>query len=100
MSTAIIGAHGYQPTPSRAAVRPATEARPAPRLRLTRRGRGVLLALAATPIVIAAFLFSLNGGGATASLDGTTEFQYVTVDAGQTLWEVAEAVAPTSDPRD
>ena len=74
---------------------------PAPRLRLTRRGRGVLTFLAATPLVIAAFLFAINGGGATASLEGSTvPFEYVTVEPGQTMWQLAEQLAPQSDPRD
>ena len=73
----------------------------APRLRLTKRGRGVLTFLAATPLVIAAFVFALNGGGATASLEGSTvPFEYVTVESGQSLWQLAEQLAPQSDPRD
>ena len=73
----------------------------APRLRLTKRGRAVLMTLAATPVVIAALLFGLNGGGAVASLDGGgATFQYVTVESGQTLWQVAETLAPSADPRD
>lgn len=85
MSTVVIG--GYAPA--------------APKLRLTQRGRGVLMFLAATPLVLAAFLFALNGGGATASLEGSSvPFEYVTVEAGQTMWQLAEEVAPQSDPRD
>ena len=73
----------------------------APRLRLTKRGRGVLTTLAAAPLVIAALVFALNGGMATATLEGTEAgLQYVTVDTGQGLWEVAETVAPNADPRD
>jgi len=72
-----------------------------PRLRLTQRGRGVLVTIAATPLVIAALFFGLNGGVATATLEGSdAAFQYVTVDTGQTLWQVAEELAPTADPRD
>ena len=79
-----------------------SDARPAaPRLRLTKRGRGVLTTLAAAPLVIAALVFALNGGMATATLDGSgADFQYVTVDTGQSLWEVAETIAPHADPRD
>jgi hypothetical protein len=79
-----------------------SDARPAaPRLRLTKRGRGVLTTLAAAPLVIAALVFALNGGMATATLEGSgVDFQYVTVDTGQGLWEVAETVAPHADPRD
>ena len=88
MTSVAIG--GYRPT-----------APAAPRLRLTKRGRGVLTFLAATPLVIAAFLFALNGGGATASLEGSdVPFEYVTVEPGQSLWQLAEDIAPQSDPRD
>ena len=73
----------------------------APKLRLTTRGRAVLTTLTATPLVIAAFMFALNGGGATASLEGSTvPFEYVTVEPGQSLWQLAEGIAPQSDPRD
>lgn len=94
MSTATVNGTFGSPTFS-------SSARPAPRLRLTKRGRGVLTSLAAAPLVIAALLFALNGGMATASLEGSgTSFEYVTVEAGQSLWEVAESVAPMADPRD
>lgn len=72
-----------------------------PRLRMTRRGRNVLLTLAAVPLTIAAFWFALNGGGATASLDaGSASFSTVTVQPGDSLWSIAETLAPTADPRD
>ncbi|QHC66316.1 LysM peptidoglycan-binding domain-containing protein [Rathayibacter sp. VKM Ac-2759] len=70
-------------------------------LRLTRRGRAVLATLGALPIVAGAFVFGLNGGGAVASADQSgVEFQYVTVRAGESLWSLAEELAPESDPRD
>ena len=73
----------------------------APRLRLTKRGRAVLTFLAAAPLVIAAFVFALNGGGATASLEGSdVAFEYVTVETGQSLWQLAEQLAPQADPRE
>jgi hypothetical protein len=89
MSSAILGHRGAFARPS------------APRLRLTKRGRGLLATLAATPLVIAALLFALNGGMATASLTASdAAFEYVTVDAGQTMWGLAEEIAPGTDPRD
>ncbi|QHC56956.1 LysM peptidoglycan-binding domain-containing protein [Rathayibacter tanaceti] len=70
-------------------------------LRLTRRGRAVVAILGALPIVAGAFVFGLNGGGAVASGDPAgVEFQYVTVHAGQSLWSLAEELAPHDDPRD
>lgn len=71
------------------------------RLRLTRRGRAVLSALVALPLVIGALVFALNGGGALATGDQThVSFQYVTVESGDSLWSVAERIAPNADPRD
>ncbi|MHC2186644.1 hypothetical protein ACVLV4_002307 [Rathayibacter agropyri] len=70
-------------------------------LRLTRRGRVVVAALGALPIVAGAFVFGLNGGGAVASSGpASVEFQYVTVHAGESLWSLAEELAPEADPRD
>lgn len=87
MSTATIGYGFSRPT--------------SPKLRLTKRGRAVLTTLAATPLVVAAFLFALNGGGATATLDGSdVAFEYVTVETGQSLWQIAERIAPQADPRE
>lgn len=72
---------------------------PASRLRLTRRGRAVFTTLAATPLVVAALAFALNGGMATATAEpGSTS--YVTVLAGQSLWQLAEQVAPGEDTRE
>ncbi|MHA6668640.1 LysM peptidoglycan-binding domain-containing protein [Homoserinimonas sp. A447] len=76
-----------------------TRATPVSRLRLTRRGRTVLTTLAATPLVLAALVFALNGGIATATMEeGSTT--YVTVEAGQSLWQLAEEVAPGEDVRE
>jgi LysM repeat protein len=72
------------------------------RLRLTRRGRGVLMAVAATPFIVGAFLFSALGDSpATATLEGSrVDFSFVTVESGQSLWQLAEQLAPRADPRD
>ncbi len=34
------------------------------------------------------------------TLDGSTGYSTVTVQPGDSLWNIAEIVAPTSDPRD
>lgn len=101
MTTATFGFGGTPLAPARRAQRRQQQGVPAPRLRLTQRGRQVLMFLAATPLVIAALAFGLNGGGATASLDdpGVT-FDYVTVESGQSLWQLAGEIAPQADPRD
>jgi hypothetical protein len=82
---------------------PVAEAAVAPRtrLRITRRGRIVLTALVAAPLALGAGLVALNGGAAVASKDASgTAFEYVTVSSGQSLWDLAEEIAPSADPRD
>lgn len=76
--------------------------RPATRLRLTARGRRVVLALAAVPLAVGIALAALSGGSAMASGQqvATASFETVTVMPGDTLWSIAESVAPTADPRD
>lgn len=76
---------------------------PRSHLKLTKRGRAVFTTLAAVPLVIAAFLFALNGGGASATFETAqpgVEYTYVSVVAGQSLWSLAGEIAPTADPRD
>lgn len=82
---------------------PSSGALPHTRLRITRRGRAVLTALVAAPVVAAALIFAVNGGGAmadSATASQAVAFDHVTVHAGQSLWELAESVAPSADPRD
>ena len=66
-------------------------------LRLTARGRLVLLTL----LLLVAVAWSLGSG--TVSMAGTTPavipVRYVTVEAGQSLWTIAGDVAPGTDPR-
>jgi LysM domain len=72
-----------------------------PRLRITQRGRSLLMAVIVAPLVVAAAMFALNGGDATASSKGSdVDFQYVTVASGETLWQLAGQLAPTADPRE
>lgn len=72
------------------------------RLRLTQRGRRVLVALAALPAVIALSFAIIGGGSALASLDAAPASSFVTVVVapGDSLWAIAEEVAPQADPRD
>ena len=71
-----------------------------PRLRLTKRGRVVLTSLAALPVVAGVMVLALNGGGATATGSSGAELEEITVQAGQSLWSLAEDLAPGVDPRD
>jgi hypothetical protein len=71
-----------------------------PRLRITKRGRVVFTSLAAIPFVVAAVLMGLNGGGATATSSAGAPVEQVTLQAGQSLWQLAEDIAPGVDPRE
>lgn len=76
---------------------------PTTRLRLTARGRRVLAAAAALPAVVAISVAALSGGAALASRDagGPAEsYREITVMAGESLWSIAQEVAPAADPRD
>jgi hypothetical protein len=74
------------------------------RLRITKRGRAVITFLIAVPLAIAAAAFGLGALGTSAAAGSSTgsaaTFHYVTVDPGESLWQLAETIAPTADPRD
>jgi LysM repeat protein len=70
-----------------------------PRLRMTARGRRVLMALIVVPLLVVVAFLALNGGRATASNEAVTP-TYVSVQQGESLWQLAEQVAPKADPRD
>ena len=96
MSTIGITSPAFASGPFTGAQRPT-------RLRLTVRGRRVLATLAAVPAIIAISLAMVSGGTALASRDAGTapeSFSTVTVSFGDTLWSIAETVAPQADPRD
>jgi len=77
-------------------------AMPAPRLRITARGRKVLAVVIALPaITVLGLLAMFSGGSAIATGSANTaDFDYLTVQAGQSLWGIAENIAPDADPRD
>ena len=70
------------------------------RLRLTRRGRRVLVALVVIPMVLAIVWAALSGDGANAnsSAFGNT-LTYVTVNSDESLWQIAQREAPDADVR-
>lgn len=72
-----------------------------PGLRITRRGRAVLATVLVAPVLAAVLAFAVGGGAATATGElSIADFEYVTVEPGQSLWQVAESIAPGADPRD
>jgi hypothetical protein len=75
--------------------------RPAPRLRITSRGRAVVAVLLAIPLVVVALALGINAGSATALHEApAASFTWVNVEPGQSLWQLAESVAPEADPRE
>jgi LysM repeat protein len=75
--------------------------RPATRLRVTTRGRRVLLVLASVPLAAGIAFGVLSGGSALASNEATSTatFETITVVPGDSLWSIASKVAPNEDPR-
>ena len=73
-----------------------------PRLRITRRGRVVLTSLVVGPLVALGAIAGVNvtAAIATSSSSSAVEFDYLTINSGESLWQVAERIAPASDPRD
>ncbi|MDR9396586.1 LysM peptidoglycan-binding domain-containing protein [Pontimonas sp.] len=65
-------------------------------LRITRRGRVVLAGLIALPVLVLSLVFATPGAQAGGE-DGTVEVY--TVLAGESLWDIAEDIAPQQDPR-
>lgn len=92
MSTIAVG--GFRATPVRPAMR-----RVAPSVRLTRRGRLVMLAL----FVLAAFVAVTLLGGQSAATDeeGTPlPTRTVVVEPGDTLWDIAAPLAEPGEVRE
>jgi L-lactate permease len=65
-------------------------------MKLTVRGRRVVALLALLPIVLAFLLIGTRAAQADASGPTTA---VIKVEAGQSLWDVAVAIAPNEDPR-
>jgi hypothetical protein len=78
------------------AAQTASAVRPA-RLRLTRRGRVVLVVLPALLTLSAAFLAAAPGAAEAAPR--VTPDRTVVVGTGDSLWTIAERIAPHTDPR-
>lgn len=81
----------------RAAVRSTHSVRPAQTgMKLTVRGRRVVALLALLPIFVTFLLIGTRSAQADATGPTTA---VVKVEAGQSLWDVAVAIAPNEDPR-
>lgn len=70
-------------------------------LQLTRRGRLVVGALVILPLLgVLVGAVSASVSAVATSSASSTQFEYVTVQSGESLWQLAEVIAPKSDPRD
>lgn len=98
MSTIAIADYSIGTTYGQVAAPRRSAAAPATSVRLTRRGRFVIVlaALAAIAVGVIAFGSSTAATGDVASLEVAT----LTVQPGQTLWQIAAAANPTGDVRD
>lgn len=74
---------------------------PAPRstVRLTRRGRIVAGIVLSVPFVAILMMVGSWSADAETQASAAPATGVVVVQAGQSLWEIASAVAPESDPR-
>jgi hypothetical protein len=96
------------PTPSAAELERMVGMRPAPRrlsprrrttLRLTPRGRLVVVVLFLLTLLAGGVLSGSGVSLATNQAGPAHAYRYVTVQPGQTLWGIAKEVAPQRDPR-
>jgi nucleoid-associated protein YgaU len=70
-------------------------------LRLTRRGR-VAVGIMSTLFLLLVVLFSgrLSADAGTSMSDQGSATGVVVVQAGESLWQIAQAIAPQADPRE
>ena len=68
---------------------------PISQLRLTRRGRAVITALAVITLILLGFL---RGGAAFGQSTPSAPVRVI-VQPGDTLWSIAKAMDPEADPR-
>ena len=77
---------------------PARDRRPAA-LRLTRRGRLVMVVLFLVALLAGGVLFGSTSTRATGEAGPARDYRYLVVQPGETLWGIAKSVAPQEDPR-
>ncbi len=97
MSTIAIGRHDHNIRPVRH-LRVVPTVKPAPRVRLTRRGKAVVLAAAVAVVALLVVMFGSSSfaGDQAAVAPETTS---VRVLPGQTLWQIATEANPNGDIR-
>ena len=68
-------------------------------LRVTRRGRAILVLALVTLALVAFSLGRIGSSQAATELKAPVRYAQTTVHSGETLWSVAKRVAPGHDPR-
>ena len=71
-------------------------------VRITRRGR-IVLVLTLVALLLAAFSLgsqATQAAGVATGAGGAPQLQQTTVQPGESLWSVAQRIAPDNDPRE
>lgn len=66
----------------------------------TSRVKGLTRLAVIIGLIIAAVSFFSNQSAQASNELAKSSFKYITVHNGETLWQIAERVAPNQDPRD
>lgn len=70
-------------------------------MRLTRRGRRLLTAISLSIVLSVSWPALVNMAGASNTSMGNQQLtNWVTVQSGDTLWEIARSISPDRDPRE
>ncbi|MDA0274074.1 MAG: LysM peptidoglycan-binding domain-containing protein [Actinobacteria bacterium] len=70
-------------------------------MRLTRRGRRLLTAISLAIVLSVSLPALVNMAGASNTSMGNQQLtNWVTVQSGDTLWEIARSISPDRDPRE
>ena len=88
-----------QPAPRRPPAAGKSGGSPARRTRLTRRGRFVVVALLVALLLAAFSLGRIRTTEAATGAGAPGRVEVVTVQPGESLWGIAERIAPGQDPR-
>ena len=71
------------------------------RVVLNQKGRRFVRQATVLAVAVVAAISFFSGQAATAGSDAVkTDFTYVTIHAGESLWQLAGKIAPNEDPRD
>lgn len=99
-AAAVLGPQVLLPVtdrPTRSVLRPVAQP-PRRRLRLTRRGRFVLVVLPAL-LAVSGSLLALSGQAPAEAATPAADARALVVAPGDSLWTIAERIAPDADPR-